>query len=927
MPIPQLSRKIKKDWRVKPIGLVAPNKNSYSSKQIEKETKNKSLITVLLSLFIVGGIVFFIFFIWTFRSLPDPNHLLERNIEQSTKIYDRTGEIILYEVHGAQRRYLVELYEISPFLVKATINTEDKDFYNHHGFDLRGILRAFLTNLIKGGEIQGGSTITQQLIKNAVLTSQKSYIRKIKELLLAFQIENKFTKDQILKMYLNEIPYGRNAYGSEAAAQIYFNKQAKDLTLAESALLASLPKAPTYYSPDGSHQQELISRQHYIIDSMLKEKQISPEQAETAKQIDILSQIIPRREAIIAPHFVTYIKERLTNRYGQRLVEQGGLKIITTLDVDKQKSAEDIIQAQSEYNQDVLQATNTSLIAIDVPSGDILAMVGSRDWFNQEIDGQVNVSLANRQPGSSFKPIIYASAWQKGYTPDTVLFDAETNFGSGAPGQADYIPQNYTGEEYGPVTMRQALAGSLNIASVKTLYLTGLPIVLNLAKKLGYTTLTDPSRYGLSLVLGGAEIKLLEHTNAFAAFAREGIYKPATSILRVENNQGQILEERKEEVGQRALEPQIARQINSVLSDDSARSFIFGARGLLTLNNRPVAAKTGTTNDSRDAWTVGYTPSLACGVWVGNNDNASMNELAGGITAAAPIWHKFMESALLEQPVEEFNLPDSELTNQSILNGKIGQSTNGDIHNILYFINKDNPRGSEPTDPTTNSQYQHWEEAVQRWLSEKKEQIPKSFLGEELKPQIKIISPVDQAEIKENKLAVDIVLTSASSIKQIICLIDGHFADIIQQSPYQCHLNLSGLPSGKHKIIAQVFDHFGNQQTDSKDIFLMSSDHQPLIQWLSPLNNSIIYPENFPLLLSLSLPVQQDKIEQVKFFYHNLTDKRKQLISTIFNPALNKRINFTWTDSPSMGNYQLSAQIIKQNQEIINSEFIDIEIK
>ncbi|PIY78831.1 MAG: penicillin-binding protein, partial [Parcubacteria group bacterium CG_4_10_14_0_8_um_filter_35_7] len=405
--------------------------------------------------------------------------------------------------------------------------------------------RAFWVNLTQGGRLQGGSTITQQFIKNSILTQEKTYIRKIKELILAYQIERKFTKDQILRMYLNEVPYGATAYGIEAAAQTYFGKSARDIDLTESALLVALTKAPTYYSPYGSHREELLARQRHILDLMEQAQFITPQEVQEAKKIDVLSKVISRREKIFAPHFVMYVKELLTQKYGERVVEEGGLKVYTTLDTSYQGAAEEVIRYFGEKNAENFKASNAALAAIDPRTGEILAMVGSRDWFNEEIDGMVNVTLRERQPGSSFKPVVYAASFLKGYTPETILYDVVTNFGLKAPGKGDYIPHDYDDKERGPVSIRKALAGSLNIPAVKTLYLTGLDNVLELAKNLGYTALKDKSHYGLSLVLGGGEVKLLEHTASFGVFAQEGIRHPISAIIRIEDRNGRVIEKLK----------------------------------------------------------------------------------------------------------------------------------------------------------------------------------------------------------------------------------------------------------------------------------------------------------------------------------------------------------------------------------------------
>ncbi|MEK7496771.1 MAG: transglycosylase domain-containing protein, partial [Patescibacteria group bacterium] len=575
MPISELTPKLIKRPRARTtVRRRAPiKKNTWSpieSNKIIPPSKfswGKILwgVSILFVFFIVISLIIIN------RDLPTPEGLARRVVPQSTKIYDRTGKILLYDIHGAERRTSVPLSQIPHTLKLATLAAEDRTFYEHSGFRFTSMIRSVLVNILRGSKVQGGSTITQQLIKNAILGSKKTYARKVRELILAYQIEKFFSKEEILQLYFNEIPYASNAYGAEAGAQVVFGKPVNNLNLAESAILASLPKATTYYSPWGTHRDDLIKRQHYVLDAMAELGQITKPEAEKAKQFKL--EFKERRESITAPHFVFYVREILTERYGEKLVNEGGLKVITTLDVTAQTQAETAIKKSYDKNLKY-GATNASLVALDVPTSQILAMVGSVDYFDDKNDGQVNVALRSRQPGSSFKPIAYTAAFALGFKPETILFDVETTFKTDTK---DYIPHNYDGKERGPISLRQALAGSLNIPAVKLLYLTGIDRVLELAKSLGYTTLDDRSRFGLSLVLGGAEVKLLEHTNAFTTLARDGIYKPTVSILKIEDDKGKTLEEYKESSGIEILNPEIARTTTSVLSDNQARSFIFGS--------------------------------------------------------------------------------------------------------------------------------------------------------------------------------------------------------------------------------------------------------------------------------------------------------------------------------------------------------------
>lgn len=611
----------------------------------------------LFFLGVAAGLVLFIFagtlFIWYSFQVPDPNRLLARVVPESTKIYDRSGEL-LYEVFGEAKRTLVTLDEIPDHVKNAAIAVEDQNFYEHGGVDFRGILRAVVVNTLTLSKRQGGSTITQQFVRNAILTREKTFARKIKEVVLAIQIENQLEKNEILQLYFNEIPYGSNSFGIQAAASTFFGKDVGELTLAEGAYLAAIPKAPTFFSPYGPNREALDNRADTVLELMHEEGYITEAERNLAQ-----GEKVEFREigvGILAPHFVLYVQDLLAQKFGELGVREGGLKVTTTLDLKLQKIAEEAVVRQVEKNEQNFNASNASLTAVDPKTGQILAMVGSRDFFNEEIDGAVNVALRPRQPGSSFKPYVYATAFKEGMNPATQLFDVVTNFGEF--GGQTYTPQNYDSGQRGPVSVRQALAGSLNIPAVKTTILVGVDDAIETAERMGITTLKDRSRFGPAIVLGGAEVKLLEHTAAFGAFATGGIKHDLAPILKIEGPDGEIIEEFKESRGREVLDPQIAYLMNHVLSDNAARAFIFGANNFLNLGARPVAAKTGTTQEFRDAWTVGYTPSLAAGVWVGNNDNTAMRRGADGSVLAAPIWHEFMRRALEGQPIEQFARPE-----------------------------------------------------------------------------------------------------------------------------------------------------------------------------------------------------------------------------------------------------------------------------
>ncbi|QQS20993.1 MAG: PBP1A family penicillin-binding protein [Candidatus Moraniibacteriota bacterium] len=639
-----------------PLGTMNVSSNTLSRTPSPRDPKPRAgfwkwVLRIAIGIFVGGFLAVVGVFAYFAKDLPSPGKVNSRFIAESTKIFDRTGTHLLYEVHGEEKRTIIPFSEMPQVIRAATITLEDRDFYNHYGIKLDSILRALFKDFVKGGSRQGGSTITQQFVKNSLLTPEKTLTRKIKEAILSIEMEQKFSKDEILAMYLNEIPYGANAYGIEAASQTFFGKNAKNLTVDEAALLAVLPNAPTYYSPYGSHLDELKARQKNALTQMAALGYITKEAAEEAKQVETLDKLVPQREAIAAPHFVMYVKEYLARRYGDEEIEQGGLRVITTLDWDKQQAAEKAVSEGAEKNLRY-NAENAALVAIDPKTGQILAMVGSKNYFDTKIDGQVNVTIRDRQPGSSFKPYVYLAAFTKGYVPETILYDVPTEFPT--DDGKNYAPQNYDGTFHGPVSLAKALGGSLNVPAVKTLYLVGVNDAIELSKSLGITTLTEPKRYGLSLVLGGGDVKLLDHVSAYATLATGGIRREKTAILRIENSKGEVREEYTQSPGERVVGEKFVAMLDSVLSENGNRAWIFGENNPLRFNNRAVVAKTGTTNLFKDAWTVGYTPSLAAGVWVGNNDASPMKLGADGSYVAAPIWRAFMDKALENTGTEEF---------------------------------------------------------------------------------------------------------------------------------------------------------------------------------------------------------------------------------------------------------------------------------
>ncbi len=670
------------------------------------------------------------------RELPNPEDFASRRVTQSTKIYDRTGETLLFEIHDEERRTVIPPGEVPEYAKQATLAIEDQGFYDHKAISWRSIVRAFFTNLIKGRFVQGGSTITQQLAKNAFLTPERTISRKLRELILAYWIEKKYGKEEILNLYLNQIPYGANAYGLEAASQTYFGKSAKDISLAEAAVLAAMLKAPTYYSPWGQHRDELESRKKYVLGQMEDLGYIDNEERLRAEGTE-LTYLPPSAGSIMAPHFVMMVRDYLNQKYGEDLVERGGLKVITTLDVRLQEIAERVVREGAERNSNLYNGRNAALVAEDPKTGQILALVGSKNYFgkpepagcreavNCQFEGNFNVaSQGKRQPGSSIKPIAYITALKGGYTPQTILFDLPTEFSTrpdcpllginyfAPPASNCFHPENFDGRFRGPIDLRHALAQSVNVPSVKVLYLAGLDEVLATARDFGITTFADPSRYGLSLVLGGGEVRLSEMVHAYAVLAQEGKRRDQRVIAAVRDADGALLEEYADRSTQ-VIDPQYARMINDILSDGNARAPLFGASSdLTTFADRDVALKTGTTNDYRDAWSIGYTPSLVVGVWAGNNDNRAMQKRAGSILAAVPIWSAFLKEALPLYPEEAFAPPDPVVTAKPILDGNVAP---GELHSILYSVSRDDPMGPPPQNPSDDPQFSNWELPIRAW--------------------------------------------------------------------------------------------------------------------------------------------------------------------------------------------------------------------
>ena len=906
----------------------------------------KNIILAGIALGFAGLIGLLILIAVASHNLPNPNSLTERAISQTTKIFDRTGEHLLYEIFGDENRTLKkvqtgfceddETLETDPqgiplFALQATITAEDRNFCKHGGFDVKGFVRAIFENL-RGNRV-GGSTLTQQLVKNAILSNEKTFTRKIKELVLSLELERRYSKDEILQIYFNEIPYGSTYYGIEAAAQNFFHKSVNELTLAQAATLASLPKSPTTYinNPD-----RLLARRNYILQEMNGLGFISQEELDHALAED--TQLEPRLSNIQAPHFVFYVKEQLEETYGSKTVEEGGLNVITTLNFEHQMIAEEEIKKHVDAKGAELKFSNAALVAIDPKTGQILSMVGSKDFFADDIDGQVNVTTRLRQPGSSFKPIVYVKAFEQGYTPNTVLWDVNTDFPTPT---GTYTPHSYDGTERGPVRLRDALQMSLNISAVKLLYLVGLEPTLDFATSLGYTSFSDHSAFGLSVVLGGGEVQLLEHTATYATFANEGVLRNPVSILRVEDADGAVLEEWKPTSGKRVIEENAVRTLTHVLSDNNARAPVFGTNSPLQLGDRPVAAKTGTTNNNRDAWLMGYTPSIAVGVWAGNNNNKEMTKSAGGFSAAGPIWHAFMTRALANTPIESFNAPTIPQTGKPILDGQISsekllidkasgklatqytpetmkeERTYAEFHSILKYVDRNDPLGPVPEHPQDDPYYQPWEAAITTWIQKKEQELGKTISQEsppteyddvhipENFPVIKITTPQENNSIGRT-LHIETTASAPRGVKRVEFYLDGFYLSSADSAPFQVSVSLpSSIDKGFHTIKAVAYDDVENQGSTSVSVNVIEDESSSVISLIDPKNGQSIETSDQPYSIVVSLK-QPSEYSWIRVYADPIGSGARQFIGQQNNPT-SVFPTFDWS-LPKTGEYALSAE-------------------
>ncbi|MGH7203074.1 MAG: transglycosylase domain-containing protein [Candidatus Levyibacteriota bacterium] len=685
---------------------------------------------LLIALIILVPILFF----WYSRDLPKPGQLVTSQHSDATRIYDRHGTL-LYSVYQDENRTYVTLDKIPKLLQESTIAIEDKDFYKNEGFSPIAYLRV-VKNYATGQGLGGGSTITQQLVKNVLLEDSRRVLsRKIKELILAIQVNQTYSKDQILEMYLNNIPYGGTAVGVEAASEQYFGKSAKDLDLGQSAFLAGLPQNPSIYTPFSGNKYYL-ARTKAVLKQLVSDGYATQAQSDKAYKEIANYQFSQKDGTIKAPHFVMYVKQKLAEQFGEQMVTTGGLQVTTTLDYPIEKKTEDIVKSQIGGLK-ATKVTNGAAIVEDPKTGEVLAMDGSADYFDQKNDGNFNAAIAQRQPGSSLKPIMYATAFTKGYTPATLIMDVQTNFPTGVAGQPDYSPVNYDGKFHGPVQVRYALANSFNIPAVKMLAKVGITPVMQQAYDMGIEnwnpTPQNRASVGLSLVLGGRETSLLSEVTAYGVFANEGIRQDPVTILKVTDSRGKVLYQHDPTPGKRVLSDAVSFLISHILLDNSARTLEFGPNSALVVPGHTISVKTGTTDEKRDNWTVGYTSSYVVGVWVGNNDNSPMSQtLASGITGAAPIWNAIMSSVLKGRPDEQPKKPDNVVAVQ--VDGFAGGLPHaGQPTRSEYFIKGTEPTAESPVyqskdgknyivirenDPVSTDGVNRWQAGIDAWIAQ-----------------------------------------------------------------------------------------------------------------------------------------------------------------------------------------------------------------
>lgn len=811
------------------------------------------LALIGLIVFLVGAFSLFLFYA---KDLPQPGKLTNREMELSTRIFDREGKL-LFDIYGNQNRTYVPLSEVSEHLKNGTVAIEDKEFFKHEGFSISGYARA-VRDVILYHRLTGGSTLTQQLIKNVFLSPERTIPRKIKEFILAIQVENRYDKNEILELYLNEAPYGGTAWGVEAASELYFGKKAKDLDLVESAILAGMPQRPSYYSPYGPDPKAYVARTEHVLRRMREDGYITKEEEQEAKKK--LPDIVfnEKTESIKAAHLVFYVKDLLIEKFGESVVENGGLQVTTTLDYDLQEKAENIVKEEVDKAKGA-KVGNGAALVINSKTGEILAMVGSKNYFGDEeedsdetFEGKFNVVTQGlRQPGSSIKPVTYATALKKGYTASSLLMDTETVFP--VVGQEDYKPVNYDGKVHGPMQMRFALGNSINIPAVKMIAKVGIKDMLTTANDLGLKTLapTDENmrRFGLSLTLGGGEVRLIDIVFAYAAFSNGGYRTEPVSILNVKDSKGKTIFEHRETNKRQVLDEGIAFIISHMLLDNNARLVTFGENSLLNVRSYTIAVKTGTTDDKRDNWTIGWTPSYVVGTWVGNNDNSPMTNVASGVTGASPIWRRVFLELLKDKPKEDFVKPDNAVAVEIDSFGG-GLPVAGQGKRTEYFL-----KGTEPQTPSSiyqrlrisksqgllandieiaSGDYEErdfivlyeddsvstdgknrWQEGIDKWINENRRDDPlyhpprETSTGKSDQVVVRLARPSDRVRVNDNDVDIEIEAASNKSIVKISLFVDGKEKKVWEgTSKVTEKVNIN---NGSHKLRAKARDSDGRE--------------------------------------------------------------------------------------------------------------------
>lgn len=844
-----LSRKFKRN-------MVSWKRNFLEFFDLKKKIRDKNFwfgfFKILLILIAVAFIFSFILFAWYSKDLPSPTKVVRRD-GFSSKIYDRNGEL-LYDIYSDEKRSPVEWDDIPGYLKQATVAVEDKDFYNHRGFDPLTPFR-IIKNLLYFGKVTGGSTLTQQLTKNVLLTSERLVTRKIKELILSIQIDAKYSKDEVLLMYLNESPYGGTAWGVGSAVEQYFDKSVDELNLAESAILAGLPQLPSVYSPFSKTPKAYVDRTNHVLERMVDDGYISNDLKDKAMEEVENYEFKGSGNSITAPHFVLWIKDKLIEKYGEEVIEGGGLRVTTSLDLEIQKKAEEIVSDEIDKAES-LGISNGAALMVDPTNGQILAMVGSRDYFSDKTDGNFNVvTQALRQPGSAIKPITYLTAIKKGWTAGSFIMDSPVTF-KGVAGQKDYSPQNYSGKYNGPMTLRTALGNSINTAAVKMLANVGLKNMLTVADEMGLSTLAPTkenlSRFGLAVTLGGAEVKMIDLAGAYSAFANKGEKAELIGILKVEDINGRVLEEFKEPVIKKVMTPQEAFIISNILSDNSARELTFGAVNGLQISGYQVAVKTGTTNDKRDNWAIGWTPNFLTVVWVGNNDNSPMKKVASGVSGATPIWRKIMAYVLPKRNKEDFPIPDK-IVNVEVdrISGYLAHD--GFASKSEYLIDGSQLNGSDPihmklkvckdqfglatpndvaagnydekeffnfseNDPISSDGVNRWQEGINSWIEEQadkdKYSPPEDYCRSGGTVSVEIESPRDQSTVG-NSFDVRVTTNSIKKIVEVKLWVDGEEKKVWTERPFEMTLNLE---DGRHVVKVKATDRDGDSQEKESSI-------------------------------------------------------------------------------------------------------------